>query len=362
MHNQTALSPAALVALCALVSIPAIGAENADIPRTASGLPDLSGTYDVATLTPLERNPDHGENLHLTKEEAAEIAAAVAERRAGALVASDPGREAPPQGGDGSPGPAGNVGGYNDFWLDYGSGSIEVDGKFRTSLIVDPPNGRLPELTPEAAKRRAAFFALFRKNEGLAWWMKDDVDAPGPYDDPEIRPMEERCVLAFGSVSGPPMLPSAYNNLKTIVQTEDYVAILVEMVHDARIIRLNSEHLPEHIRFKMGDSIGWWEGDTLVVDTTNFDSQPGMYIYGASDQLHVVERFTRVDRDTLTYGFEVEDAGGWTDSWRGEYPWPATDDQLYEYACAEGNYALGNILRGARLLEQDVINAAGGGR
>ena len=233
---------AAFCAAALLAAAPLAAADDGDVPRTASGRPDLTGTYDIATLTPLERDEKFSDNLYLSPEEAEEIANAVATRRADALVASDPTREAPPPGGDGSPGAAGNVGGYNDFWLDYGSGSIALDGKFRTSLVFDPPNGRLPKMKPAAQQARMAFFSLFRENTGTAWWLENE--GPGPYDDMEQRPLGERCVLGFGSTSGPPMLPTAYNNLKRVVQIEDYVMILAEMIHDARIIRIGGRHLP----------------------------------------------------------------------------------------------------------------------
>jgi len=141
--------------------------------------------------------------------------------------------------------------------------------------------------------------------------------------------------------------------MKRIVQTPDHVMILVEMVHDARIVRLNSEHVDPSVRKWLGDSIGWWEGDTLVVDTTNFTNQPSLY--GASGDLHVVERFKRTDKDSLLYSFTVDDPKSWLAPWSGEYPWPATKTSVYEYACHEGNYAMGNILRGARLLEGEAI-------
>ena len=181
----------------------------------------------------------------------------------------------------------------------------------------------------------------------------------GPYDDMELRPLAERCILGFGPVAGPPMFPTLYNNLKRIVQTENYVMILAEMVHDARVIRLNAEHKPAHIRTWMGDSIGWWEGTTLVVETTNFVARPALN--GADENLRVIERFTRIDNDTLNYAFTVEDATVWSDKWSGEYPWPATNEKVYEYACHEGNYAMGNIMRGARLLEAEARTEAGSG-
>ena len=148
------------------------------------------------------------------------------------------------------------------------------------------------------------------------------------------------------------MLPVLYNNHKRIVQTEDQVMILVEMVHDTRIIHMNREHSPPTIRKWLGDSVGRWEGDTLVVDTTNFTSQPGLY--GASEDLHVVERFTRLDDKNLLYEFTVDDPNTWQQSWSGSYNWPATEERVYEYACHEGNYALESVLKGARLLEAEV--------
>jgi hypothetical protein len=195
---------------------------------------------------------------------------------------------------------------------------------------------------------------MFRQNRGDAWWL--DLDGPGPYDDPESRTLSDRCLLGFGSTGGPPMLPVLYNNLKRIVQTPDHVMILVEMVHDARVIRLGSEHADPSVRRWLGDSIGWWEGDTLVVDTTNFTDRPALNL--ATRDLHVVERFTRLDDQTLLYSFTVEDPNVWTEPWGGEYPWPATSDRVYEYACHEANYAMEGILKGARILEAEAM--AGG--
>ncbi len=324
----------------------------AEIPRTPSGRPDLSGTYDIATLTPLQRPQKYGDQLTLTDEEALEIARKEAAYLASRNEATDPDRKAPPKGGDGSPGAAGNVGGYNTFWIDRGSGGFKIDGKWRTSIITDPKDGRRPPLT-EATEKRAAYRAKrSRKNTGEAWWIKEGVE-PGPYDDPELRPLAERCLLGFGSTGGPPMLPVLYNNLKRIVQTEDHVMILVEMVHDARIIRMNAEHAPPDIRGWLGDSVGRWEGDTLVVDTTNFSDRPALS--RASRNLHVVERFSRIDADTLRYQFTVEDPTVWTAPWSGEFIWPASDSRVYEYACHEANYSFGGILRGARILEAEAL-------
>ena len=332
---------------------------SADIPRTASGRPDLSGSYDTATLTPLQRPAQYGDQQVLTEEQAAEIAAGansyerifnIPDERNEENSAAP--REAPPVGGDGSSGAAGNVGGYNTFWMDRGSAAFQIDGQWRTSIIIDPPNGRQPPMTDEARAARAAFAGFFRPNTGTAWWLEDDLNAPGPYDNPETRPDSERCLLGFGSTSGPPMLPVLYNNLKRIVQTEDTVMIQIEMVHEARIVRMNQEHGPPEIRSWLGDSIGHWEGDTLVVDTTNFRDGPALG--GASRDLHVVERFSRIDAETLLYHFTVDDSAVWTAPWSGEYIWPASEDKVYEYACHEANYSFGGILRGARLLEADA--------
>ena len=338
------------------------------IPRTSDGRPNLSGTYDTATLTPLQRPERFGDRLTLTDEEAAtveadstalrtlfNVAPSGSDERSGnfEIAPSDPNREAPPAGGDGSGGAAGNVGGYNTFWIDRGTGVFQIDGARRTSIITDPVNGRRPPMTEQARERAAARRGLFRENTGTAYWLiENGPDAPGPYDDPEIRPLAERCLLGFGSVGGPPMLPVLYNNLKKIVQTEDHVMILAEMVHDARIVRMNQEHAPAAIRSWLGDSVGRWDGDTLVVDTTNFNDTPALG--GATRNLHVVERFTRIDADALLYSFTVDDPTIWSAPWSGEYVWPASDTRVYEYACHEANYSFQGILGGARILEADA--------
>jgi hypothetical protein len=250
-------------------------------------------------------------------------------------------------GGDGSAGAAGNVGGYNNFWIDNGTEYYTIDGQKRMSVIVDPPDGRVPPLTAEARQRAAS--RVVRPTSDA---QENDPGLEGAtaYDDMERRPLGERCLLGFGSTSGPPSLPVLYNNLHQIVQTKDTVLILNEMVHDARVVRMNAEHVPKSIRKWMGDSIGHWDGDTLVVDTTNFTDKTRFR--GSSENLHVVERFSRIDANTLRYRFTVEDPSTWERPWSGEEVWPATKDLLFEYACHEGNYALGNILRGARLREK----------
>ena len=322
-------------------------------PRMPDGHPNLQGTYDLATLTPLERPA--GAKAVLTQEEAAKLEAGVAARNEIGARALRGDREAPPKGGDGSLGPAGNVGGYNNFWLDGGSSYTIVNGERRTSLVVDPADGRVPPLTPAARQRVAA--SLARPTSDATQSNDPGLEtSPGAYDNPEGRPLGERCLLGFGSTSGPPALPNYfYNNLHKIVQTPNAVMILNEMVHDARIIRMDESHLPKTFRKWMGDSVGHWEGDTLVVDTTNFTDKTRFR--GSSEDLRVIERFTRVDQRTLLYRFTIEDPATWARPWTGEYTWPATDELIYEYACHEANYALENVLRGARRREADAAAA-----
>ena len=317
------------------------------LARTADGRPDLQGTYDLATLTPLERPASFGGRLTMTDAQARDLenARAAGRQRAGEPSRAD--RPAPPIGGDGSTGAAGNVGGYNNFWIDNGTTFVTIDGRKRTSIIVDPQDGRVPAMTPAARQRQAA-----RAVQTTADQQENDdpgLDAPGAYDDPERRPLAERCLLGFGSTSGPPALPVLYNNLHTIVQTGDTVVILNEMNHDARVVRIGGTHVTPAIRRWMGDSIGRWEGDTLVVETTNFTAKTRFR--GSSETLKVTERFSRLDAKTLLYRFTVEDPDTWSRAWTGEYTWPATGALVYEYACHEANYALGNILRGARQRE-----------
>ncbi len=351
------LAAAAALTLAAAAQLTAASDEET-IPRTASGRPDLTGAYDVATLTPLNRPTEFGDNLFLAPEQANEIVER--ERlRVAARAARREIKEAPPEGGAPPIGlgdefretsGAGNVGGYNNFWTDRGSDVFSIDGKFRTSIIFDPPNGRMPALTAETTERLSARRGLRRGNDGTAWWL--EVDGPGPYDGPESLGVPERCLIGFGSTAGPPMLPVLYNNQKRIVQTESHLMILIEMVHDARIVRIGGEHAPEAERRWLGDSVGWWEDDTLVIETTNFSDRPALFL--ASRNLKVTERLTRLNRNDLLYSFTVEDPTVWTEPWSGEYLWPGNRNKVYEYACHEGNYAMGNILRGARLLEDEA--------
>ena len=349
MWNRLAITTVALAA----ASVSAQGAKPYSPKRLADGHPDLQGTYDLATITPLERLP--GDPPTLTQEKAEALQKAEMARRAKDNLPSKADRPAPPVGGDTSiphsffelleRAGGGAVGGYNRFWLNQGTAYTVVDGQIRTSIVVDPPNGHLPPFNATAQKRMAG--ARARPTSDERENNSPTAEPPGAFDNPEQRPLGERCLLGFGSTSGPPALPDYfYNDLHQIVQTPDSIMILTEMVHDARIVRMNAQHLPKTIRRWMGDSVGHWEGDTLVVDTTNFNDKTRFH--NATENLHVVERFTRLDDKTLLYRFTVEDAETWDRPWTGEYTWPATDKPIYEYACHEGNYALGDILRGAR--------------
>ena len=354
-------------ALFTLASVPLLGAPDDAILRTASDHPNLTGNYDAATLTPFERPAQFGNKAFLTPEEAA----ALAEREQGlqqkGAAQSDSDREAPPEGGakvvgleetetGGNEFGAGNVGAYNLFWMDRGTDVNVIDGKIPTSILIEPKNGRLPPMKEEAeSDYRAQIASLGRPNDGSAWWV--EVDGAGPYDGPESLPLRERCLIGFTGVA--PTFPALYNNYKRIEQTEDYIVILLEMVHDARIVRMKREgrtveHPGPEVQRWLGDSIGWWEGDTLVVDTTNFVPQEGTRA-GGSVNKHVIERFTKLPGGNVLYRFTVEDESIWSRPWTGQYIWRASDESVYEYACHEGNYAMENVLRGARLLEAEAL-------
>jgi hypothetical protein len=345
------LAVAAVIA--AAVPATLVGQQGkASTSKTPWGHPDLQGLWNAATMTPLERAPQFKGRLTMTEAEAKQLEGAQKDRTARLDRPSDGNRQAPPVGGDGSPGASGNVGGYNYFWIDPGDTYNRVDGQLRTSLIVDPADGKVPATKPEAMKRNTARLRATPTSDTAE---NAESKTPGAYDNIEQRPLGERCIIAFSSSSGPPMLPTYfYNNMKQLVQTKDYVMILTEMVHDVRIVYLNrTTHRPQNIRSWFGDSIGRWEGDTLVVETTNFNDKTRFR--GASEQLKVTERFTRVDDKTLLYRFTIDDPATWDKPWTGEYTWAhgKPSDQLYEYACHEGNYAMVGIMKGARILEEE---------
>ncbi len=316
---------AGLAVLAALVSsAPAPAPAQTEELRTPWGAPDLQGVWDFRTITPLQRPEELGDQAFLTEEEAANQERDVVERNARLWNQEAQRTEA-----------GGNVGAYNNFWMDRGTRTV---GSRRTSLIVDPPNGRIPPLSAEGQARADA---------------RADYRAAHPADSWEDRSVGERCVLGFNS--GPPMEPRAYNNHMQLFQTADYVVILNEMVHDARIIPLDGGSLHEGVTQWMGDSRGRWEGDTLVVDTTNFYNKNSFTErYGATTAMTLVERFTRVDAETLLYEFTVEDPATWTAPWTVEVPMLYSDDQVWEYACHEGNYGMDGILAGHRAEERDA--------
>jgi len=341
-----------------------IGTKTFSPTRLPDGHPDLQGTYDVATITPVERPASLGTRLVLTDEEVTGLEKYEQQRVDKGAEPSRADRAAPPVGGDTSPTKSyleglfrsggGVVGGYNNFWIAAGSRNVEVDGQKRSSLIVDPPDGRVPRTKPEAQRRNQMYNATRVSPDASE--SAAAAGPPGAYDGPESRPLAERCLLGFSNTSGPPTLPNYfYNNLKQIVQTPTYVMILNEMVHDTRIIRIGGPHFPQSIRNWMGDSVGHWEGDTLVVDTTNFTNKT--QFRGSGENLHVIERFIRTDAKTLLYRFTVEDPTTWDKPWTGEYPWNGTDEHLYEYACHEGNYSLESVLKGARLADAQAASA-----
>ncbi len=287
-------------------------------PRTPDGQPDFQGIWSNAVLTPLERPADLKDKQFFTKEEEAAYVKRMIEQgnkdsRADAGTDADVARA------------------YNDFWWDRGTGIVKT---LRTSLITDPPDGLIPPLTPLAQKRAAQVKEARRLH---------------PADGPEDRPLGERCILL--NSAGPPMMPSAYNNNYQIVQSAANVVILNEMVHDGRVIPLDGRpHVPAGIRLWMGDSRGHWEGNTLVIDTTNFTGQTPFR--GSGENLHLTERFTRMDAETLLYEFTVDDPESFTRPWSAAIPSTRTTGPILEYACNEGNYGMTGLLSAARAEEK----------
>ena len=308
----------------------------AEAPRTAWGRPDLQGVWDFRTITPMERPEALGDQAFLSAEDVADLEQDIADRDA--LLAARPAQRTVAtnnvdRGVDGAPGA------YNQFWMDRGT---RVIGTRRTSLVVDPPNGRIPAMTAAGEQRRAAEREYVRDHPADSW---------------ADRSIYERCILGFNS--GPPIEPRAYNNHMQVFQTPDHVVIFNEMVHDARIIPLGPrEPLPDHVRQRMGDSRGRWEEDTLVIETSNFDRLNSFtWRQGATEDMRLVERFTRVDDGTLLYEFTVEDPATWTRPWSVEVPMTRSTDQVWEFACHEGNYGMEGILSGHRADERTGTGA-----
>ena len=290
-----------------------------DPPRTAWGQPDLQGVWDFRSITPMQRPNDLADQEFLTAEEAAELDQAAVERDVQSWNREARRTEA-----------GGNVGAYNNFWMDRGLKSV---GTRRTSLIVYPPNGRMPSMTPSGQERAQARRDYAREHPADTW---SDFSSG------------VRCILGFNA--GPPFTPSAYNNNMQLFQTPDTVVVMTEMVNTSRVIPLNGQpHLDPDVLQWSGDSRGYWEGDTLVVETRNFD--PKRKWRGTTASTRLVERFTRVDAETLEYTFTVTDPETWTSAWTASVPLVLNPEPMFEYACHEGNYSMPVMLGGARTEE-----------
>jgi hypothetical protein len=327
-RSSVRTAPLACALAVALFAVPVAGQSGPvapkkwTAPRTPDGHPDLQGIWSNATITPFERPDDLAGKQFFTEKEATEY-----EKR----FARENNRDQRSSDAD-----ADLKGAYNELWFDRGTKVVPTR---RTSLVVDPPDGKVPPLTPAAQGAAAAREKIARR----------------PPEGPEDLPLLVRCLV--WPTAGPPMLPTAYNNNYQIVQVPGYVAILTEMIHDVRIIPLDGRpHLPAHIRQWLGDSLGRWEGNTLVVDTTNFTDKTNFS--GSDENLHLIERFTRTDENTILYEFTVDDPTAFTRVWKGEVPFTKAPGPIYEYACHEGNYAMENILKGARAQEKAAVEAA----
>ena len=296
------------------------GDGNPAPPRTPWGAPDVQGVWDFRTITPMERPADLGDTAVLTEAQAARVEAETAAAQAARDTET----------------PFDTVGNYNQFWFDPGATVIDTR---RTSLVVDPPDGRIPEKTPEAAGRYAAGTEAGR---GL----RRHTPTPGGFVE-DLGPggVQVRCILGFNS--GPPMTPGGYNQNVQLLQTPDRVVILNEMIHNARIVPLDGSP-PGDVPQWAGNSRGRWEGDTLVVETTGFLRETAFQSGLTGSSLRLTERFTRAAPDVLLYAVTVDDPTVWTRPWTYEIPMRRSEHPLYEYACHEGNYGLYNILAGAR--------------
>ncbi len=298
--------------------VPVLAFSQAKAPRTPDGHPDLQGVWSFATITPLERPAELAGKEFFTPQEAVDYERELLKRnnmdRRDGPVEEDVRRA------------------YNDFWWDRGTRIVKTR---RTSLIIDPPDGKIPPLTAAARERQRE-----RQNANLGH----------EFDGPENRPLQERCII--WASTGPPMMPTAYNNNIRIVQSPGFVTILVEMIHDARVISLDgSPHVTTGVRQWRGDSRGHWEGDTLVIETTNFTGKTAFR--GSSEKLRVIERFKRMDADTLLYQYTIDDPSSFEKPWTVEIPITRSEAPIFEYACHEGNYAMTGGLAGARAQEKN---------
>ena len=337
---------AVLAAIAVAVLAPAVvvaQSGESEVPRTPWGAPDLGGVWDFRSITPMERPDELGDKAFLTEEEAARLEQETVERNVELLnraARRTVAGQSVDRGEDGAPGP------YNNFWLDRGEAAV---GTRRTSLIVDPPNGKMPALTTAAATRRATLAA---ERKGVA----THAPTPGGWvHDLGANGLQLRCITGFNA--GPPMTPGGYNNNVQVFQTEHHVALLNEMNHNVRVVPLDGRDRPGVAQWA-GESRGYWDGDTLVVETVDFHRETS-FAQGRTDQhLRLTERFTRVSPDTLMYEATIDDPTVWTTAWKYEIPMQRNDQLLYEYACHEGNYGLYNILAGARTEEAAAEQAS----
>ena len=319
---------ASMCVVAGVVSLSALPVAAQTAPRTAWGQPDLRGIWDFRTITPLQRPESVAEQEFLTEEEAANLEQEVLDRNAD--LANRPAlrtevTESVDRGADGAPGF------YNNFWLDRGTRAV---GTRRTSLIIDPPNGRIPDLTASGQRTADARRAYRQEHPADSW-----VD----------RSAYDRCILGFNA--GPPITPGGYNQNLHLFQTPDHVVLVTEMVHTVRVVPLDGRPaLSDGVRQWSGDSRGHWEGETLVVETSNFNDQRGWR--GSTTNMKLVERYTRVDADTLDYEFTVIDPETWTSSWTVSIPMRRSLNPMYEYACHEGNHSMDGILAGRRAEER----------
>jgi hypothetical protein len=324
-----------LALVLTFVSVAVVSADDkSPIPRTSDGHPDLQGNWSYATLTTLERPAEFKNKPFLTPEEA------VAFEKKTLKIQDRDRRDVDSTTGRGSDGRTDVDRAYNQAWWEFGS---KVVGTRRTSLVIDPPDGMIPALTPDGARR-----AVDKRGLWLANGEYEGGATGTGFDSYTDRPMQERCL--GWTVAGPPMIPGAYNNNVGIFQTAETVVVLNEMVHDHRVIPLDARPpIGEAIRLWMGSSRARWDGDTLVVSTTNF--RP-MVFRSATEKLKLTEKFTLVDANTLMYEFTVDDPLTWVKPWTVQFPMTRMREPIYEYACHEGNYSLPNILRAARNMER----------
>jgi hypothetical protein len=321
---------AALLAGFAL-AVAAPAAQTRKVPRTAWGKPDLSGIWDFRTITPLERPANMANKEFLTEEEAAKIERDAVERNR--EIDSRP-AERTTAGGNVDRRQDGTPGFYNNFWLDGGTKPV---GSLRTSLVIDPPNGRVPPLTAAAQQRQRERAAYAKQH---------------PADGPEDRSPADRCITGFNA--GPPLSPGGYNQNMQLVQTQDHVMLMTEMVHTARIVPLDGRPRQNGIRPWSGEARGRWEGDTLVIETTNFNEKRAWR--NSTPTMKLTERLTRIDANTLEYKYTVDDPDTWTAPWTAVIPLQLADAPMYEYACHEGNHSMEGILKGQRFADKEAAS------